>query len=146
MNTYSTNQAIELGTLVTLIGREARGEKVFEAMLGVGWSVRNRVENPRWWGHDWLSVMGHPEAYSSMNPPTRDNDPNLRVYPDLHAPAWILVIEAAEASYWATQADPTHGATHYFDRSIDDDPPIWSKARGSEHLCDIGDLHFWRCS
>ena len=76
MNEYSTQQAIEFGMLVLLVGREARGEQ-YDGMLGVAYSVRNRVENPKYWGHDWISVMTHPLAYSSMVPPNADNDPNF---------------------------------------------------------------------
>ena len=93
MNAYSSYQAIEFGTLVTLVGREGRGQ-TYDAMLGIAWSVRNRVSSPRYWGHDWMSVMSHPEAYSSMVPPRTDNDPNLRVYYDPANAKWALVLEA----------------------------------------------------
>jgi N-acetylmuramoyl-L-alanine amidase len=140
---YTANQAIEFGLLVTLVGREARGE-IYDAMLGVAWSVRNRVTQPRYWGHDWLSVMAHPEAYSSIYPPTKDNDPNLRVYPDMTNAKWALVLEACENAYWGIGPDPTNGATHYYDRSMDDDPPTWATDPQSEHVRDIGDLHFFK--
>lgn len=142
-NTYTSDQAIEFALLTLVIGRESRGE-TFAAMLGVAWSIRNRVEQPRWWGHDWISVITKPYQYSSIAPPAKDNDPNLRVYPDLDAPAWRLVLEAAEAAYWAGTPDPVHGATHYYDRSLDDNPPSWATDGSSEHICDLGDLHFYR--
>jgi hypothetical protein len=142
---YNTAQAIEFGLLVTLVGREGRGQ-VFDAMLGIAWSVRNRVSSPRYWGHDWLSVIAHPDAYSSMCPPIRDNDPNLRVYPDPANAKWGLVIEASEAAYWGAGPDGARGATHYYDRSLDDQPPLWATDQHSEHICDIGDLHFYKAN
>jgi cell wall hydrolase len=129
--------------LVICVGREARGES-YEAMLGVAYSIRNRVERPRWWGHDWMSVMSKPEQYTSMVPPNSRNDPNLRVYPDPSNSKWQLVIEAAEAAYWDIPGDNTHGADSYFDRSMDNDPPSWATDGSKDHVCDIGDLHFYR--
>ena len=142
---YTADQAVEFGVLVTLVGREGRGQ-TYNGMLGIAWSVRNRVSNPRYWGHDWLSVMTHPEAYSSMAPPARDNDPNLRVYPDPAVGAWRLVIEACENAYAGIGPDPTHGATHYYDRSLDDNPPAWATDPSSQHICDIDDLHFYKAN
>lgn len=140
---YYTNQAIEFALLVTVMGREARSED-YDTILKVGWSIRNRVTSPRYWGHDWVSVITHPEAYTSMVPPPKDKDPNLTVYPDPSNAKWVLIMEAAEAVYWGTGEDPVHGATHYFDHSLDSDPPFWTKARTSEHICDSGNLHFWK--
>lgn len=145
MNTYNSYQAIEFGVLVTLVGREGRGQ-TYDAMLGIAWSVRNRVTNPRYWGHDWLSVMSHADAYSSMVPPRTDNDPNLRVYPDMANGKWALVLEACENAYWGVGPDPVHGATHYFDRSLDDSPPAFATDAHSTHVCDIDDLHFYKAS
>jgi N-acetylmuramoyl-L-alanine amidase len=142
---YSVQQAMELALLVLLIGREGRGE-TYEAMLAIGWSVRNRVTQPRYWGHDWITVISHPEAYSSMVPPMSDNDPNLRVYPDLKSSKWALVVEAAEAAYTGVGPDPTNGATHYYDRSLDDRPPAFATDPHSVHTCDIGDLHFFKAN
>jgi spore germination cell wall hydrolase CwlJ-like protein len=44
-------------TLLALcIWAEAEGEPP-EGQLAVGWVVRNRVEHPCWWGHDYHSVI-----------------------------------------------------------------------------------------
>jgi N-acetylmuramoyl-L-alanine amidase len=139
---YNSDQALEISLLVLVVGREARGE-IFAAKLGVAWSIRNRVERPRWWGHDWLTVIEKRAQYSSMEPPS-GKDPNLIVYPDLANQAWRECIEAAEAAYWESQPDPTSGATHYYDRSIDDHPPQWATDSSSEHVRDIGNLHFYK--
>jgi hypothetical protein len=142
-NSYTYLQAIEYGTLVLLVGREGRGQ-TYDAMLGIAWSVRNRVVEPKYWGHDWLSVMSHPEAYSSMVPPRTDNDPNLRVYPDAASPKWDLVFQAAEAAYWGVGPDPVQGATHYFDSSMDNNEPPFATAPTSEHIRDIDSLRFFK--
>jgi len=144
-NAYTENQAVEFSLLVLVVGREARGE-AYDAMLGVAWSIRNRVTRPRWWGHDWISVICKPDQYTSMVPPPKDNDPNLRVYPDLTNAKWSLVIQAAEAAYWGVGADPTGGASHYYDRSLDDHPPFWATDGSSVHTCDIGGLHFFKAN
>lgn len=141
-NFYTANQAIEFALLVTVIGREARGEP-YEAKLGVAWSIRNRVTEPRWWGHDWISVIEKKAQYSSMTPPS-GKDPNLIVYPDLSNDAWRECVEAAEGAYWKQEADVTGGATHYFDRSLDEHPPSWATDGTSQHVCDIGGLHFYK--
>jgi hypothetical protein len=85
MGQYYTNQAVEFGLLV--MGREARGED-YDTILKMGWSIRNRVTSPRWWGHDWISVITKPEQYTSMVPPPKDKDPNLTVYPDPKDAHW----------------------------------------------------------
>jgi spore germination cell wall hydrolase CwlJ-like protein len=141
--TYTMIEAVEFALLVTVVGREARGESQ-DAMLGVAWSIRNRVDHPGWWGNSWETVITKPMQYTSIAPPTGDHDPNLTVYPDLTNDRWMQVAEAAEAAYWAVGKDPVFGATHYFDKSLDATPPQWTKAPTSVHVCDIGDLRFWK--
>jgi N-acetylmuramoyl-L-alanine amidase len=137
---YTPNQAIEFGLLVTLIGRESRGQ-TYNAKLGVAWSVRNRVIRPAWWGTGWMSVLTKKAQYTSMEPPS-GKDPNLTVYPDLVSPAWQECIQVAEVAYWGDGTDPTMGADHYFDKSLDDNPPNWATAL--VHTCDIDALRFFR--
>jgi spore germination cell wall hydrolase CwlJ-like protein len=137
---YTTSQAIEFGLLVTLIGRESRGQ-TYNAKLGVAWSVRNRVMRPAWWGKDWISVIEKKAQYTSIAPPG-GKDPNLTIYPDLVSPAWQDAILAAETAYWGISTDPTAGADHYFDKSLDSDPPNWATAL--IHTCDIDALRFYR--
>lgn len=142
-NTYNALQAVEFALLVTVVGREARGEN-YDAMLGVAWSIRNRVDHPKWWGKGWESVITKPMQYTSMTPPANDKDPNLTVYPDLSNDKWMQVVEASEMAYWGVGQDPVYGASHYYDKSLDADPPAWTKAPTSVHVCDIGSLHFWK--
>lgn len=136
MSTYADHQAVEFGVFVTLVGREARGA-VYEAMLGVAWSVSNRVavvsKKPNFWdwGTDWLSVMAAKEQYSSMVPPIAVSapygpvDPNLVVYPNLAQNAWQMVLSAAEEGYWRLGTDPTDGAVSYFSPPAN---PSWASS------------------
>jgi hypothetical protein len=137
---YTANQSIEFGLLVLDVGREARNQ-TYNAKLGVAWSVRNRVVRPGWWGRDWLTVIEKKAQYSSMAPPS-GQDPNLVVYPDLASPAWQECLQAAQHAYWAEGSDPTAGADHYYDKSMDDAPPNWATAL--VHVCNIDALRFFR--
>lgn len=131
----------ELFLLALVVWREARGE-TYEAKCGVAWSIRNRVVSPGWWGHSYPEVISKPWQYTSM---TGKGDPNLVAWPlGLSDPSWFDSFRAAQAAQAATTADPVSGATHYFDRSLDANPPVWTKAGSSQHVCDIGHLHFWK--
>lgn len=137
---YTRDQAAELGLLALLIWREAR-DQIYEAMLGVGWSVRNRVTRPRYWGTDWVSCIGHKWAYSSMTAP---GDPNLIVYPDTGLKAWETVSQAAEMAYSGTAQDPANGATHYFSHMAS--PPAWAIAPDTEFVTQIGAFRFYKAA
>ena len=130
-------QSYEFALLVIAIYREARGE-VLEAKRGVGWSIRNRVLKPSWWGIGWDGVILHPFQYSSFN---RD-DPNATKIPYLSDPSMADCLTAAEDAYNGTGLDPTLGATSYFDRSLDANPPSW--AAEMTHTVDLGGLHFYK--
>lgn len=135
---YAVDQAVELGTLTLLVGREARGCP-YSAMLGVAWSVRNRVFKPRYWGTDWLSVMSFKYAYSSL---TANADPNLIVYPNLEKKEWQAAAQAAETAYLGSGPDPISAATHYY--SIDIDPPAWAKAPDTVFVTQIDRFKFFQ--
>jgi len=136
--TYTAQQSAELGLLTILVGREARNQ-AFDAMLGVAWSVRNRVMKPRYWGTDWCSVMAHKDAYTSLSVA---GDPNLIVYPDLGQKAWQIVLQAAELAYSGTAQDPVDGATHYF--STDIAPPKFALAADSIFVRQIDRMRFFK--
>lgn len=98
--------------LAMLVWGEARGEPV-EGKLAVANVVRNRVNSPRWWGQDWLSVMLKPLQFSCFN----EGDTNL---PKLYEPtkygypiSWLESYTAAIGVYLDMLPDPTGGATHY---------------------------------
>jgi len=123
--------------LALAIWREARGE-VCDAQLGVGCSIRNRVNHPTWWGHDYRSVILDKWQYSSFNP----NDPNDTKYPGDTDSVWLQCLENASLVINGNCPDNTDGAQSYFDKSLDNNPPKW--AATMTHTLDLGRLHFYK--
>ena len=148
---YNGRQAIDLCMFVILIGREA-GNQQDDAMLDVAWSVKNRVLRPGFWnwGRDWETVIETKWQYSSINGP--DDDANLRKYPNLNVEPWERCLAIAEKVYCGDVPDPTNGATHYYDVSLDPDRtkgrpdkrPQWATNGGCIWLFDRGSFHFYR--
>lgn len=130
-------ESYEFILLALCVWREARGE-IVSAKFAVAWSIRNRVVKPSWWGRDWISVILKPLQYSSFNV----NDPNAVKWPDPRDTTWMSSVQAAQAAYLGNGDDPVSGATHYFDRSLDGNPPAW--AASMIHVIDIGNLHFYK--
>ena len=95
---------------------EARGEPP-EGQAAVAWVIRNRAENPRWWGHDVASVCLKPFQFSCWN----RNDPNrpklLAVSTDALIP-FIRIFKEVQAADPAT--DPTGGADSYIVTTLKD--------------------------
>lgn len=127
--------------LALCIWREARGELV-TTKEAVAWSIRNRVDNPRWWGHSWSGIILMPWQYSSFN----RSDPNATKWPTPNDPAWIESLTVAQQVFLADASlpDPTHGATSYFDNSLDTDPPKWATDGSMVKTVDFGRLHFYK--
>ncbi|MBA0088348.1 MAG: cell wall hydrolase [Acidobacteria bacterium Pan2503] len=140
---YNARQAVDLVMLMMLIGREA-GNQTDEAMLAVAWTVRNRVLRPGFWnwGTDWETVMEARWQYSSIN--GSPADPNLQKYPNLHVEPWERCLAIAELVYNGEVNDPTQGATHYYDASLELEPPNWARSGKLEKTVDIGAFHFFR--
>lgn len=119
--------------------REARGES-FEGKRAVVWSIQNRVHQPKWWGKDWRGVILKPWQYSSFNV----NDPNVGKWPAEDDPSFIDCCKAAEPIYSGQDTqDPTDGATHYYDTSINF-PKAWGSQSGWVNTLNIGRLKFWK--
>lgn len=110
------------------------------AQVGQAWSVRNRVDRPGFWdwGDSYASVILKPFQYSSFN----HNDPNALKIPADTDPSWIQCLAIAQDVYQGISEDPTSGSTHYFDSSLDANPPAW--AAKMEHVIDLGQLRFYR--
>jgi hypothetical protein len=117
--------------------REAQNQST-ETQRGVIWTIKNRASVAAWWNHnkanDPVAVILMPEQYSSFN----HNDPNATKFPSSTDAVFqaikLLVIDPGE--------DPTGGATHYFDKSLDGNPPGW--AAEMQHVCDIGAMRFYK--
>ncbi len=138
----SARDAYQFGLLPLVIWREARNQS-YEAMVAVAWVVKNRVASPKWWGADYPSViLKHYKGVYQFTSFDED-DPNSTLFPRGPEPEWELCLAAAAAVFAGSAPDPTNGATHYFDKSLDDKPPAWANS-GTIHMADIGDFHFFR--
>jgi len=129
---YSDEQLLAL-----VIWRESQNQP-FAAKFGVGCSIRNRVQHPRWWGRDYRSVILDPWQYSSFNA----NDPNSNKFPSATSPGYADCVEAAQ-NVLRGLPDNTKGAVSYFDRSLDTNPPKWSVSPQFEKTLDLGAFHFF---
>jgi cell wall hydrolase len=127
--------------LALCIWREARGELI-TTKIAVAWSIRNRVKDPRWWGHDWAGVILMHDQYSSFN----HGDPNATKLPLPADPSWQDSLNTAAKVFAEPPllSDPTGGATSYFDMSLDTDPPKWSFDGSMVKTLDLGRLHFYK--
>ena len=137
MSTYQDSYNFIL--LALCIWREARGE-LYITKQAVGYSIRNRVLNPGWWGKDWGTVVLQPYQYSSFNA----NDPNSHKMPYPDDQAWGDSLKVADEVMNNPQADLTHGAVNYFDCSLDTNPPRWAIDGSHVKTVDYGRLHFYR--
>lgn len=125
--------------LALCVWREARGE-IFTAKQAVAWSIRNRVNRPRWWGHSFESCILMPYQYSSFN----RTDPNAAKLPVSTDPNWADALKIAIDVYGQTPAlqDTSCGADSYYDKSMDGAPPEW--AAHASHVADVGNFHFFK--
>lgn len=113
---------------------EARGES-FGGQVAVAWVIRNRADNPRWWGGpDWRSVCLSPWQFSCWN----DGNPNLNRLRALTTDDLLARDGAAQSCLTAMLAvnanlcaDLTGEATHYVVTDWLHDPdlrPGWADA------------------
>ncbi|MDA2922968.1 cell wall hydrolase [Patescibacteria group bacterium AH-259-L07] len=108
--------------LARAIFGEARSEVLSDnTRIAIGWSIRNRVDNPGWWGDSYHSVILEPKQYSTF----RISDPNrpfvenpLRADNFIDKKAWQNCYKIAGQVIRGEVQDPTNGANHYYDESI----------------------------
>jgi N-acetylmuramoyl-L-alanine amidase len=138
---YTRSQAYEVALLALVIWREAQNQG-YDGMLGVGWSIRNRVLKPgkTWWGDDWEEVILKRWQYTSME----KSDPNATKMPgdpgkDI---AFANALQAAELAYCGIGADPTDGATHYYNPKAVA-APAWVTHPATVYKGAIGDHLFY---
>lgn len=110
-----------IDVLTRTIYGEARGERE-EGIVAVAWVVRNRADNPRWWGHDVCSVCLCPWQFSCWN----KDDPNLPVISALNAGSveYERLAAMVRAVLSGSIPDPTGGADSYFAAYLT--PPNWT--------------------
>lgn len=133
---FTAEQCYELSLLMLCVWREARGEPN-DAKLGVAWTIKNRVALQSWMGRTYPQVILKPFQFTSFNP----GDPNAARFPLPPADiAYADCLTAAKSAYQGLGADPTGGATHYYDTSIA--PPKWTQ--GATKTIQIGKLVFYK--
>lgn len=139
------SQMYDFILLSLCVWREARGEPL-STKQAVAWTIRNRVLNPGWWGSGWVGVILHPYQFSSFNA----NDPNATKLPLTSDLSWQDCQATAQGVYSpdpGTQPslpDNSLGATFYYDKSLDNNPPAWSTDGSMIKTVDIGHLHFYK--
>lgn len=104
------------------VWREAGGEQM-PGKWGVANVIMHRVGHPGWWGDDVLSVVTHPYQFSSFN----KNDPNSTKWPKEWDQSWRDSLRAFRDVYYKIVGDNVNGADCYYDKSLDNNPPAYSK-------------------
>ena len=113
--------------LARVIFGEARDSLLSDKVrIGIGWSIRRRVEDNRW-GATYNDVITQPSQYSALN---EDDDNREYVEDPLHRNdqlyriMWRRCYEIAGKVIAGELPDPVDGANHYYDISIDE--PWWA--------------------
>ena len=124
-----------LDTAARTVWGEARGED-YNGKLAVASVIRNRVNNPGWWGHSLRGVCLKPYQFSCWNRDDPNSDRILAVdYTNRTLRECLrAVLEALDSPL-----DITHGATHYLVSTLEPKPNWYS--RGKE-ICRIGKHSF----
>jgi N-acetylmuramoyl-L-alanine amidase len=124
--------------LALMLWREGRGELGSIARLAIGCVARNRTQKPARFGVGYPGVILKPLQFSSFN----TNDPQYKAFPKESDARWQECLRDAKAVLIG-YPDPTGGATHYFDSSMDKDPPRWAIDGELMHNVDIDHLRFY---
>lgn len=128
----------DIETVARTVYGEARGEP-WAGKLAVAWVIRNRAENPGWWGYGYGDVCLKPDQFSCWNA----NDPNVdQLKAVTTASPFFRECLAATASVMGNiDPDPTKGASHYKVTLLP-----WPKDWGAEKpaLVVIGNHSFFR--
>lgn len=98
-----------------------------EARIAVSWVIRHRVESSRWPNTYW-EVITTPSQFSSftLGDPNRAYVENpLHKDSTIDKKAWKHAYEIAEKVINGRLSDPSNGANHYYDDSIN--APPWAK-------------------
>lgn len=126
----------DLDVMARTIWGEARGQDL-GGKIGVAWVIKNRADNPGWWGKGVADVCKQPWQFSCWN----ENDPNrqklIGVTPQNEMFRDCLMVAAAVLT--RNFPDPTHGANHYHAKGVS---PDW--AQGEEPTARIEDHIFYQ--
>ena len=125
----------ELDLLTGVILGEARGEP-HDGKVGVGIVVRNRVEQPCWWGRNWREVILRESQFSCWEDHNVDEVLEEKCG---QTALWLDARKIATDVYLGHVVDRIGGPTHYH---ADYAHPAW--ARKLIRLCQIGGHVFYR--
>ena len=122
LSTIATLNTDLLHLAKTIYG-EARGESI-ETMLAVGWVIRNRLQAKRY-GSTYKDVVLQPKQFSCWN----KDDPNYKVIKrSIRGRLWEVCIGVAVVVIQsAAKHNPVTGVRHYYDKSMDSNPPYWAE-------------------
>ena len=125
-------------SMLALLGwREARSEPD-QGIIAVMWTVRDRVEHPKWWGDTYSAAMGKKWQYSAMAAPGDSQLIKWPVYPDAQ---FTKCLTFADAVINGTMPNPFPGADSYYATSIP--RPLW--ATDEMFVGAIGGHRFYDC-
>lgn len=105
--------------LALTLWAEARGEGR-AGLVAVGNVIRNRANNPGWWGRSISGVCLKPWQFSCWNPGTDPNHLRLLAQANLLLDGlqpdgkMTLCLAVAEGIVGGTTLDTVHGADHYY--------------------------------
>jgi len=141
---YESLTGLEL--LELCVWREAQNQGA-DGMHAVAWSIKNRVDQPTWWSESklalpstWHGVILKPWQYSAFN----KNDPNSEKWPSDDDEAFETACKVCAPVYLNQETtDPTNGATHYYDTSIEF-PKGWGNQSSWINTLNTGKLKFWK--
>lgn len=132
-------------TQTILLARAIYGEtggESWEAKIGVGWAIKNRVEDPaNRWGKTYHQVILEESQYDSLwNRWTYDKVRNPPINDLREKRAWEESCRAAEEVIDSEIDDPTNGANHFYATTIP--KPGW--ADDSKFTTQIGITRFYK--
>jgi spore germination cell wall hydrolase CwlJ-like protein len=113
-------------------------------MIGVGVTVRTRVQHPCWWGRNWREVIlrdgrednPHDAQFSCWQDA---NAAVIRESRQKQTPLWKMMMGLAIDIYTGKTADAIGGPTHYHTPLVF---PDW--AAKMKRLCTLGNHIFYR--
>lgn len=109
----------EIITMAKTVWGEARGESV-KGQIAVAWVIKNRADNPKWWGKTIEEVCLKKYQFSCW----LESDPNRAKMDKLTEEDLQEQIEICQSVLDEKVTDPTDGANHYHTTGI---LPSWAR-------------------
>ncbi len=130
--------------LAMAIWGEARGG-CLASKMGVAWTIINRVRKGGWYGTGLKGVILKPKQFSCFNQGDPNREKLLEPLQHDSEMTWRACWNVADREgkfLYDTVEGPFPGVTHYFDKSMDKNPPDWAK--NLELVKRVGRLRFYR--